>query len=132
MDKNSILEEQELSPVLIYELSATAKIARIIGIFGFISIGISLISFIKKIVGGVFTGSSLVGILITATISGTLSYFMFQFGTKASVGSANNDVQLINEGFSNLKSYYQLLGILLIILASMVVIALLLVLIFKR
>lgn len=61
-------------------------------------------------------GSLIAGALISAIIGGAINYFLYRFGADAKDGLANMDQIKLNEGLMNLKTYFKILGILLLII----------------
>jgi Family of unknown function (DUF5362) len=108
-------------------LDTAATWARIIAIVGFISAGLSLVAaFVSKsssnsaaMVGGIF------GALISAAITVAINLFLYRFAThtKSSLSSMNQGE--FNEGIINLKTYFKILGIIMIIALALIVLLIL-------
>ncbi len=90
--------------------------AKLCAICGFVSGGLSLISGIK--------GDNLFGTLISTAIGVFLNILLLNFATKLSVALNTNDEGTLVESFSNLRRYYLITGILMIIVSVIIVIAL--------
>lgn len=71
------------------------------------------------------TAGGIVGGIISLLISFLLCYFLYMFGKHTKKGLETIDQGQINSGFNNLKTYFQITGILLIIGIVFIVIAIL-------
>lgn len=97
--------------------------ARLIAIIAFIGYAIAIVvSFIKpdvEIGGEVYTSSktsSVIGALISAAIGIAINSFLFKFGNAARAGVDAMDTSQLSQAFNNLRIYYKILGIIVIIL----------------
>jgi uncharacterized membrane protein len=140
MDQNETtlfkLEVEELSTRF---LSETAKWGKFLSIVGFIFIGLIVI---VAIFAGTLLGT-MAGFGGNAMLAGGMSIFitilylaiaalyffpclyMFRFSTKMKRALAENNQELLNSSFENLKSCFKFMGIMTIILLSFYAIALL-------
>ncbi len=89
--------------------------ARIIAIIGFCSSVCSLFINIKA--------GSYVSAIVGAGLSVTLYIFLLKFGTQVKKGVEGNDQQMFNEGLINLRTYFKIIGIIMIIVMIIVVLA---------
>ncbi|HKP32223.1 MAG TPA: DUF5362 family protein [Chitinophagaceae bacterium] len=96
--------------------------ARLIAIIAFIGYAVSIIvSFMKPdmvINDEVYSTSrtsSVVGAIIAAAIGIAINSFLFKFGNSARAGVDSMDTGLLSDAFNNLRIYYKILGIIVII-----------------
>jgi hypothetical protein len=96
--------------------------ARLIAIIAFIGYAVALIvSFMKPdivIDGEVYATSrtsSVIGAVISAAIGVAINSFLFKFGNSARAGVDAMDTSLLSDAFNNLRIYYKILGIIVII-----------------
>lgn len=108
-------------------LLTAATWARTIAIVGFISAGLSVLdAFIGK--AGAGSAALAGGILFTllfVAIGVVLNIFLFRFATNIIASLSNMSQVQFNEGVSNLKTYFKLMGILIIIGLAIVFIVIL-------
>jgi hypothetical protein len=109
------------------DLKTISMWAKIAAICAFISYGVALIvAFFGKLTTNTFgaqteTVSSFAragaigGSLIAALIGTAINYFLYRFATDTKLGLANLDQIKLNEGLRNLKTYFKILGIILLI-----------------
>lgn len=106
------------------QLSALANWTSSLAIISFTSTLVSSLSslFRPKVTPGfedyqtTVTGTAVFGTLVALAISFLLSYFLYMFGKNAKKGLAALDQGELNEGFRNLKAYFKVMGILIIIM----------------
>ncbi|HXB44612.1 MAG TPA: hypothetical protein VNV85_11165 [Puia sp.] len=107
-------------------LRTIALWARICAISAFIGYAIALIAaFIGKVqlssneasgIGATFGKSSLIaGALVSAIIGCAINYFLYRFAVSAKEGLESDNQVKLNEGLINLKTYFKIVGILLLI-----------------
>ncbi|HLK31423.1 MAG TPA: DUF5362 family protein [Puia sp.] len=60
-------------------------------------------------------GATIAFALLTAIIGTAINYFLYKFATDAKKGLSNIDQIKLNEGLSSLKTYFKILGIILLI-----------------
>ena len=96
--------------------------ARLIAILAFIGYAVAIIvSFMRPdivINGEVYAGSktsSVIGAIISAAIGVAINSFLFKFGNTARAGVDGMDTSLLSDAFNNLRIYYKILGIIVII-----------------
>ncbi len=97
-------------------LHTIATWARIIAIVGFISAGLSLLEMIigKKEAGG-FAAMTNTITVITLIVSIVFNIFLFRFAKHTQASLSNMSQVQFNEGANNLKTYFKLYGIFIII-----------------
>lgn len=105
-------------------LKAIGKWTKLTAIFAFISYGISLISsFVlpasaKAATSGLmqaeYTGG-IIGTIITVAFGVTINVFLWRFATEIVEGVSIASQPKIESAFGNLKTYFQIIGILVII-----------------
>ncbi|MES2328969.1 MAG: DUF5362 family protein [Bacteroidota bacterium] len=105
----------EMSPKLKEDLRAAATWGRIIAIMGLCSAALSLIVSITR--GAVLSA------LIVAAISVFIYLYLFKFGNEAKKALDTNDQQLLNEGLLSLRTYFKILGVIMIIVIIICVLA---------
>jgi len=104
-------------------LATAASWARIIAIVGFVSAGLSILEAIigkEGETGASIIGSTL-GAIIGAAITVAINIFLFRFATNVTSSLSNMSQVQFNEGVNNLRTYFKILGILMIIVLSLVV-----------
>jgi len=74
-------------------------------------------------------GSLIAGALVSAIIGCAINYFLYRFAMDAKEGLANANQLKLNEGLINLKTYFKIIGILLLIVLIICVLALVIVII---
>jgi len=132
---NSSLFGLQLNTVSKNSLITIAQWATIIAVVSTVSSVISLIEAITarpkvvNIEGFSYdveqsTGGNMVGAVIGLIIVFLINYFLYMFGKKTKKAIENIDQGDLNSGFSNLKAYFQITGILLIIVLVFFLIAL--------
>ena len=102
--------------------------AKICSICAFIGYGVALVvAFMGKTrtqasfgdetttVNSFAKGSAIAGAFIAAIIGTAINYFLYKFATDAKEGLTNIDQLKLNDGFRNLKTYFKILGIILLI-----------------
>lgn len=104
-------------------LATAATWARIIAIVGFITAGLSVLEAIigkQGETGASIIGSTL-GAIIGAVITVAINIFLFRFATNIMSSLSNMSQVQFNEGVNNLRTYFKILGIIMIIVLSLVV-----------
>lgn len=103
-------------------LQTAAYWARIVAIAGFVSAGVALLSTIMVSSGG--GGMALVGnlfaVIIAQVIFVVLNLFLYRFATNTLESFSNRSQVQFNEGTGNLKTYFKLMAILIIIFLVLV------------
>lgn len=108
-------------------LQTAATWARIIAIVGFISAGLSLLAalFAPSESGAVAKGANVLLTILFLLVGVVLNIFLFRFATNT-LESLNNMSQVqFNEGVNNLRIYFKMIGILVIIMIALVFIVVL-------
>jgi hypothetical protein len=72
--------------------------------------------------GYIRSGTSIGGVLFTILAGGIINYFLYRFAAEIGQGVQSMDNMKLNTGFNNLRIYFKIFGIILIILFSLVVI----------
>lgn len=121
MEEQNIHFKLEVTPKIKQDFTTAAVWASIVAIVGFISAAISLLN-------GLLLGA-LVSVVISAGIAVLLNVYLFQFGKASKKAIENNDATQLDEGLINLKTYFKIYGILMIIVIVFFVFALLMALI---
>jgi hypothetical protein len=114
METNNNTFQLTYTPALLNTLKTIAFWAKISAIISFVSAAVSVVGGLKDI-------ATLIGGLVGIAITVAINIFLYKFSTCVKEGINNNDVYKISEGFSNLKTYYKIYGILLIIALSIMV-----------
>jgi hypothetical protein len=78
-----------------------------------------------EVIGGYLRTSNMAGVIISIGFGVFINYFLYRFAVATAKGMDNMDPIKTNEGFNNLRRYFKILGILIIIVLSFVVLALL-------
>lgn len=103
-------------------LTTAATWARIVAIVGFISAGLSVLDAVvgKSGESGATIVGSTIGALIGAAISVAINIFLYRFATNTLASVSNMSQVQFNEGINNLRTYFKILGIIMIIVLSLV------------
>ena len=119
------------------QIKQAAVWAKISALCTFIGYGVALL---VAIVGpGTFSNDSeqgarinaavragnILGVLVTIAIGAIVNYFLYRFAVSTARGMDSMDTIKTNEGFNNLRIYFRITGILLIVLLSIAVLAVL-------
>lgn len=104
-------------------LATAATWARIIAMAGFITAGLSVL---EAVIGkGGETGATIIGstlgAIIGAVITVAINIFLFRFATNILSSLSNMSQVQFNEGINNLRTYFKILGIIMIIVLSLAV-----------
>ena len=78
-----------------------------------------------EIVGGYVRTGNMVGVVLSIGLGVFINYFLYRFAVATAKGMDNMDTVKTNEGFNNLRRYFKIYGILIIIALCFVVLALL-------
>ena len=113
---NSEIFNLSVTPSLRNNMVTIVTWAKLCAICGFISGGLSLVSGIK--------GDNLFGSIISTAIGVFLNILLLNFATKLSLALNTNDEGTLVESFSNLRRYYLITGILMIIVSVIILISL--------
>ena len=103
-------------------LKTTTVWAKIVAIIAFVEAGVNLVSSFfggsnaVQVAGAFF--ASLIGVLITVL----LNIFLYRFAQKTNDALASSNQQSFIDGINNLRNYFKILGILLIIVMSLFII----------
>jgi hypothetical protein len=109
------------------QVRSAASWAKICAICAFITSGIALLValFGRQAESENFGASGLVragnvlGAVLVAAISVFINYFLYRFATATTKGMNAMDIISTNEGFNSLRTYFKILGIILIIVLSL-------------
>ncbi|HLX91645.1 MAG TPA: hypothetical protein VKR32_08180 [Puia sp.] len=110
-------------------LKSLALWAKICSVCAFIGYGINLIvaflgrgnsrlseeSFNAVSTANYSRAGAIASALISAAIGCAINYFLYRFSIETNRGVNNLDQFQLNEGFANLKTYFKILGIILVI-----------------
>jgi hypothetical protein len=107
MENNTSLFNLSITQRLKDDLRTASIWALITSVVAFINVAITLFVNISK--GAFFSA------LFSAAISVLLNIFLLNFARKVKEGIAGDDQELINEGLNDLRLYFKVTGILLII-----------------
>jgi hypothetical protein len=113
-DKNYLEAGLPVTPGIKRELGIAATWAKVLAI---ISLAGSLISFAQVLK----LGQNFFSQLISLAISIVLFIFLIRFGMKTKDALQHEDDAKLADGFTDLKTYFQVYGILMIIVISLVV-----------
>ncbi len=109
-------------------LLTITKWARIIAILAFISPAISVIKVIipasrtgNADMIGYQLGGSIVGILVVSIVSIILNVFLYRFATSTAESLQTMSQESFNKGANNMRLYFKMLGILIIVALSLAV-----------
>ena len=121
------MEEQQISPVsqdldnffniafdgvTRAQLRQAAVWAKISTICAFIGYGVSLIS---AVIVSYASSLSILGTLVAVALGTWVNYFLYRFAVSTIRGIDSMDSVKANEGFNNLRTYFKILGICLIV-----------------
>ena len=70
-------------------------------------------------------GGSIAGVVISAIIGSIINYFLYRFAVATARGVESMDTLEVNEGFNNLRIYFKIFGIILIVSLSLVALGIL-------
>jgi hypothetical protein len=110
------------------QIRTAAQWARIVALCSFISYAVSLVvvffgrSETIEYGGNTITtskGSSAIGVLISTVIGVIINYFLYRFADSTIKGMDAQDSIKANDGFNNLRIYFKVTGILIIIFISL-------------
>lgn len=107
MEEQNIHFKLDVTPKIKQDLSTAAVWASIVAIVGFVSAAISLLR-------GLMLGG-FIAVIISAGIAVLLNIYLFQFGKASKKALESNDATQLDEGLSDLKTYFKIYGILVII-----------------
>jgi hypothetical protein len=82
-----------------------------------------------EVMGGYVRTGNMVGVIITIALGVFINYFLYRFAVATAKGMDNMDSVKTNEGFNNLRRYFKIYGILIIIVLCFAVLGLLLALV---
>jgi hypothetical protein len=100
-------------------LHTIATWARIIAIVGFISASLSLLEMIIGKKGGGLAAFANIITVVTLIVSVVFNIFLFRFAKHTLESLSNMSQVQFNEGTNNLKTYFKLYGIFIIIAAAL-------------
>lgn len=104
-------------------LKQAATWARICAIIGFISAGLSLLKAFAAGKGNMmFAAATVLISLVFVGISILINVFLLRFANNTTTGLASSSQEKLNEGVSNLTTYFKIIGILIIILIAFCII----------
>jgi hypothetical protein len=78
-----------------------------------------------EVIGGYVRSGNMVTVILTIGLGVFINYFLYRFAVATVKGMDNMDPIKTNEGFNNLRRYFKIYGILIIIVLSFLVLALL-------
>jgi hypothetical protein len=118
------------------QVRSAASWARICALCAFIGYGVALIVAVFGVsattigsenirMSGFSRIGSIFGALISVAIGTFINYFLYRFATAATKGMDAMDSVKANEGFNDLRTYFKILGIILIIVLSFCALAIL-------
>jgi hypothetical protein len=116
---NDTLLNLTVSNKLRDDLKTTATWAKILAIFNFINAGLGLISS--------FSRGSILWSVITTTIAILLNIYLLNFGRKMQAALAAISQEDFNDGLHDLRMYFKVYGIVIIVTIVICVFALLIV-----
>jgi hypothetical protein len=82
-----------------------------------------------EVMGGYVRTGNMVGVILTIALGVFINYFLYRFAVATARGMDNMDPLKTNEGFNNLRRYFKIYGILIIIVLCFAVLGLLLALV---
>jgi hypothetical protein len=71
--------------------------------------------------GYIRSGTSIGSVLFTILVGGIINYFLYRFAVDVGQGVQSMDNMKLNTGFNNLRIYFKIFGIILIIVFSLLV-----------
>jgi len=71
--------------------------------------------------GYIRSGTSIGGVLFTILAGGIINYFLYRFAVDTGQGVQSMDNMKLNTGFNNLRIYFKIFGIILIVVFSLLV-----------
>jgi hypothetical protein len=147
------MEDQQIPPVtdqlenffnISFDEAARAQIkqaaiwAKVVTLCAFIGYAVALVGAIfgqtayqsdyssnGEVISGYLRTSNMAGVIISIGFGVFINYFLYRFAVATAKGMDNMDSIKTNEGFNNLRRYFKICGILIIIGLSFVVLALL-------
>jgi hypothetical protein len=116
------------------QIQTIAKWAKIMAVCAFVSYAIAIVLAIfgretaslsrfndgSVTVNGFSRIGNVAGALVTAIIGCAINYFLYRFAADIEQSISTVDQFKLNSGLSNLKTYFKILGILLLIVAGFV------------
>jgi hypothetical protein len=69
---------------------------------------------------------SIIQFVISSCISGIIAYHILKYSSNMKAGLLHGDVQLMHDGFANLKRYFTVIGVLLVVVSVLALMAMLL------
>jgi hypothetical protein len=114
------------------QIKQAAVWAKITALCAFVGYGVVLIvaifaprGYADREIGGVnvVQTSNLAGAVLSAALGTFINYFLYRFAAATARGMNTMDSTSTNEGFNNLRRYFKILGILIIIVLSFCVLA---------
>lgn len=106
-------------------LHSAASWARIVAIVGFVSAGITLLSTLMSGAGGIALAGSLLFVILFLIVGVVLNILLYRFATHTLASLENMSQVQFNEGTGNLKTYFKLMAVLIIICIALFFIAVL-------
>lgn len=116
------MEDQIIKPISEASQSnmlQTAKWAKNLGIISIVAVGVSILQSIITVIKNPAVIFSIITVLISSGISIFLAWLLLKFANKMKAGVLQQDGAQIGESIYNLKLYYTIIGILLIIVLSL-------------
>lgn len=107
------------------QLQGAATWAKIVAIISFISAGLTIVTEFVGDKSAIEKAGSLFLALIVAGISLAINIFLLRFATKVQGSLHTMNQEEFNQGVNGLRTYFKILGILLIIFLSLMVLFLL-------
>jgi hypothetical protein len=104
-------------------LKQAATWAKICAIIAFVSAGLSLLKSFAAGRGSMITAAATVLVsLIVVGLSILINVFLLRFASNTTTGLTSSNQEKLNEGISNLTTYFKIVGILIIILIAFCII----------
>lgn len=99
------------------QLQTAASWARILAIVGFVTAGIALVATIltRQQAGGFALVGGVFGTVLFQVVGVVLNIFLYRFATHTLESLTNMSQVQFNEGAGNLKTYFKLMAVLIII-----------------
>lgn len=123
LDDQSMQHDNQLSPKIMDDLKATAPWVRFIGIVGIV---IAILYFLFALMANNSIPSDgtggIVGLMVAAVIMFALYLMLLQYGQNLSKFVATKDIKSLEQAFAKQRTFWLIVGIMMIILLIFMVI----------
>lgn len=102
-------------------LRTAATWARIVALLAFISAGLGLLVAFFEPGDTAGKAGGVIGAIISGAISVIINLYLYRFATQVTAGLSSMNQDSVTTGINNLRVYFKILGIILIIVLGLVV-----------